>query len=47
MALMLTKEVSVLEKYIDFLDVFFEESVAVLSKRLNINKQAIDLELGK
>lgn len=43
-ALLLTEEVIVLDKYSDFADVFSKKSTTVLSKRNNINKHIIDLE---
>ena len=42
--MLLVEEVSVPKKYADFSDVFSKESVAVLFKRLDINKHAINLE---
>ena len=42
-----TKEVSVPKEYADFSNIFFKESAAVLSKRLDINKHVINLEPGK
>ena len=47
MTLLLAKRVSVPKEYAEFLDVFLKKSTAVLSKRSNINKHAIDLEPGK
>ena len=46
-ALLLAKEVSVPEEYVDFSDVFSKESAAVLPDRSNINEHVIDLEPGK
>lgn len=47
MFLLLTKKVSILEKYIDFSDIFFKKSAAVLFSYLEINKHIIDLEPDK
>lgn len=47
MALLLVKEVSVPVEYVEFLDVFSKEFLAVLSECSDINKHAIDLEPGK
>lgn len=47
MALLLTKEISISEKYANFSDIFSKESTAVVPNYLNINKYAIDLESGK
>lgn len=44
---MLAEKVSVPKKYIDFLDIFFKKSVAVFSKRSDINKHIIELKLSK
>ena len=46
-ALLLTKEINILEKYSNFADVFLKESAEVLSKRTRINKHAIKLQKGK
>ena len=47
MALLLAEEVSVSKEYVNFSDVFFKKLAAVLPKRLNINKHAINLEPRK
>ena len=46
-ALLLAKKVSVSKEYTDFLEVFSKESAVMLLERLDINKHAIDLELGR
>lgn len=45
--LLLVKEISVPEKYANFSDVFFKESVVVLPNCLDINKHVINLESSK
>lgn len=47
MASFLAKKVSILKEFINFLDIFFKESIAVLFDCSNINKYAINLEPGK
>lgn len=47
MALLLAEKIIVLKKYANFLDVFFIKSAVVLFNCLDINKYAIELELGK
>ena len=44
---MLTKEVKVLDEYLDFAKVFSEEKALVLPKRTELNEYAIDLRDGK
>lgn len=46
-ALLVAKKVIVLDKYLDFGEVFPKKSAIKLSKHFNINKYLIDLELGK
>ena len=46
-ALLLTKEVKIPDKYLDFADVFSEEKALVLPERTELNEHAIDLEDGK
>ena len=45
--LMLTKEVKISDKYLDFVDIFSEEKALVLPKRTELNEHAINLEDGK
>lgn len=45
--LLLAKKISVLEKYTEFLDIFFKKSTTTLPNCLDINKYAIHLELSK
>ena len=46
-ASLLAEEVKILDKYLDFTDVFLEEKALVLPERTELNKHAIDLEDGK
>ena len=46
-ASLLTKEVKIPDKYLDFIDVFSEEKALVLPERTELNEHAIDLEDGK
>ena len=46
-ASLLTKEVKILDKYLDFTDFFLEEKALVLPEHTELNKHAIDLENGK
>ena len=46
-ALLLVKEVTILEKYLDFADIFSKKSAKVLCERTKINKYIIKLEEGK
>ena len=46
-ALLLIKEVTVLEKYLDFNNVFSKKSVKILPKRIKINKHTIKLQKDK
>lgn len=46
-ASLLAEKVIILKEYLDFLDIFFNKSVIILSKRLNINKHTIKLEPDK
>ena len=46
-ASLLTKEVKILGKYLDFADVFLEEKALVLPERTELNKHAIDFEDNK
>lgn len=45
--LLITKKVIILTKYLDYTNVFSEESTIELSKYYHINKYLIDLELDK
>lgn len=45
--LLLAKKISVLQKYADFLDVFYKKSITILSNCLIINKHIIALKLNK
>ena len=47
LALLLAKKVTVSTDYLDFADVFLEESANVLLERTGANKHAIELEEGK
>ena len=47
LTLLLTKKVTVPNKYSDFVDVFSEKSANVFSKRTGINKYTIKLEENK
>ena len=42
-----TKEVKILDQYLDFTNVFSEEKALVLSERTELNEHAINLEDGK
>ena len=44
---MLTKEVKILDKYLDFTNFFLEEKALVLPECTKLNKHVIDLEKGK
>ena len=46
-ALLLTKKDLVLEKHLNFADLFSKKSAEVLSKRIGINKYAINMQEGK
>lgn len=46
-ALLLAKEVTVPDEYLDLTDVFSNELVVELPERSDINEHVIDLELGK
>ena len=45
--MLVAKEVQILFKYSDFLDVFLEEKTLVLLKATNLNKYAIKLQYGQ
>lgn len=45
--MLLTKKVIILNKYLDFIDFYLKELLVELPKRSDINKHAINLELGK
>ena len=45
--MLLGKEVIILVKYADFADIFSKKLAEVLSERIGIHKQAIQLEDGK
>ena len=47
LALLLTKQVTVQTKYLDFADVFSEKSANILLQRTKANKHAIELKEGK
>ena len=46
-ASLLTEEVKIPDKYLDFTDIFLEEKELVLPERTELNEHAIDLEDGK
>ena len=46
-ASLLSKEVKISDKYLDFTNVFLEQKALVLSKCTKLNKYIIDLENGK
>ena len=46
-ALLLAKEVTLFTKYLDFTDVFLEESVNVFSEQTGVNEHAIKFGKGK
>ena len=46
-ALLLAKKVTVLSKYLDFADVFLEESANVFLEQTGVNDQIIELKKGK
>ena len=46
-ASLLTEEVKIPDKYLDFTDVFSEEKALVLPEHIELNEHAIDLENGK
>ena len=46
-ALLVIKEVKVLTKYSDFLNVFLEEKVSILPKITKLNQQVIELQEGQ
>ena len=46
-ALLLAKEITVLEKYLDFIDIFSKESAEVLLEQTVINEPTIKLQKGK
>lgn len=45
--LLMVREVTILAKYSDFLDIFSKKSVTELLKHFVINKHSINLELSK
>lgn len=45
--LLLTKEINISKKYIDFLDIFSKKSVTIILKYLDINKHIINLKTDK
>ena len=47
MALLLAKKVTILAKYLDFVDVFLEESLNILSEQTGVNEHIIRLKKGK
>ena len=47
MALLLAEKVTVPVKYLDFDNVFLEESAYILPKQTRVNEHAIKLEKGK
>ena len=47
MTLLLAKEFIVLAKYLDFANVFFENSLNIFSKQTGVNEYTIELEKGK
>lgn len=46
-ALLLIEKVTILDQYLNFIDVFLKKGMAELFKRSNINKHLINLELDK
>ena len=46
-AFLLTKQVKILDKYSDFVNIFSEEKALVLLERIEFNQHAIELEEGK
>ena len=46
-AFLLTKEVKISDKYLDYTNVFLKEITLVLPRRINFNKYAIKLKNGK
>ena len=46
-ALFLTEKVMILDKYLDFVNIFLEEKVLVLPERIKLNEHAINLEDSK
>ena len=46
-ALLLVKKISVLKKYLDFADIFFEKLVEVLPEWIKLNKHVIELQKSK
>ena len=46
-ASLLTEKVKILNKYLDFTDVFSKEKALVLPERTKLNEHAINLENGK
>ena len=46
-AFLLIKKVKILDKYLDFANVFLEKKALVLPKRTKLNKYTINLENGK
>ena len=46
-AFLLNEKVKILDKYLDFTNVFSKKKALVLSKCTKLNKHAIDLEDGK
>ena len=47
MALLLAKEITVLAKYSNFADMFFEQSANILPEQTNVDEHAIKLEKSK
>lgn len=43
----ITKKIKILDKYSDFADVFSEEKILVLLKKIKLNEYVINLEIDK
>lgn len=43
----MAKKITILKKYLNFIDVLFKNLITMLFKHLNINKYAISLKLSK
>ena len=47
MALLLAQKLTILAEYLDFAEVFSEESANILPKQIRVNEHVIELEKGK
>ena len=45
--MLITKKITILTKYLDFIDIFFKKLIIKLFEYLNINEYAIKLKVGK